>query len=326
MKCISCPVGKYGITKETEKCMACPSGKYSNVIGATECIAHPTPFPTAYPTSAPTAYPTASPTSTPTTQYPTQFPTPQPTVAVKTPSPTNFPTKAPTAFPTAANIPTASPTPMPTQSPTPIAAGEMDGLMNGSKDWMAATNCGRGTYGFMNIHTKAKFCIFCPAGKYKHHVSYVNCQKCPGGKYSTKGGTSCFKVPTPRPTPMPTPALTQCRNGKALVASGWWGAGAGNDHCNLCKCNAGKLSCTKKICGIPVQSAGKKPCKQTKCKFSNVHPCFHYVKDVMGKQVCQSKTLAHKAMLVSHHALETAGSNHVCGYDKHSEQCKCFCY
>jgi len=210
---------------------------------------------------------------------------------------------------------------------------EYQGILSSNTDWMAATNCEPGTYGFMNSGNNAKFCTYCPAGKYKNKMEWVNCKDCPSDHSSTQGSTKCYRTPTPAPTPMPTPRYSMCQNGDETVPSGWWGKGAGNNYCNLCKCNeasAPSLTCTQKVCGIPTDLGDKRECSHTTCSYSSTHPCYSIARnELTGVHTCQSKTLATPAMFVSHHTKEEHGANHDCHYEKHSETsgtCKCFCY
>lgn len=203
----------------------------------------------------------------------------------------------------------------------------MQGLLSGSQGWMAATNCEPGTYGFMNSNNGAKFCTYCPAGKYKTERDWVNCRDCAPEYSSIQGATKCYRTPTPMPTPMPTPAYTMCQNGDETVASGWWGKGAANNYCNLCKCHEGSLTCTQKVCGIPAATTTKRACTHTTCTFSDTHPCYSIVRnEATGAHTCQQQQLSTAALFVSHHTQEASGSNHECHHDKLTGECACLCY
>jgi hypothetical protein len=118
---------------------------------------------------------------------------------------------------------------------------------------------------------------------------------------------------TTYPTSAPTVGRGKCRNGKTHVVHTWHGAGDGNNYCNMCKCNNGRLSCTKRTCGKP---AGM-PSWTTKCKYTTCE----WTRAVVGK----TTAFAAKHVQVNHHHKE-GRQNHRCAYNPFMKDCNCYCW
>jgi len=117
---------------------------------------------------------------------------------------------------------------------------------------------------------------------------------------------SLTAAPSPAPTPLPTPQpMLSCLVGTEVKPSGWHGAGAGENYCNLCKCTNGQVSCQKKACAA--QAVGKQ-CSHLTC------------------QMVYSYKAQHKIMLVNHHHAEHHGSDHRCLNNASTGECTCNCF
>jgi len=113
-------------------------------------------------------------------------------------------------------------------------------------------------------------------------------------------------APTYAPTRRPTMfGSRECTNGANTVASGWHGAGAGEEYCNLCKCQDGVLTCQHRACGV---HALGEACSHVKCELK------------------YSWQAGHKLVQVTHHHLENRGAQHHCLSNAVTETCSCNCY
>jgi hypothetical protein len=149
--------------------------------------------------------------------------------------------------------------------------------------------CPQGKYAGDKVNT----CVRCETGTFQSEVGQYGCDSCPKGKHSSPDGTYCLQS-------------ANCYVGHELVALGWKGPGMGDNYCNLCSCQPGGLSCSRRVCDIKFAS-----CSHVKCQY---------------KEETRWDGSTVGTIQVHHHHSEAAGKNHHCQYQLFNDDCRCYCF
>lgn len=113
--------------------------------------------------------------------------------------------------------------------------------------------------------------------------------------------------------------LQSCMNGNDTVQSGWHGAGAGANYCNLCACNDGVLKCQKRDCGG--FDAGEQ-CQFITCTVAN--KAAHGDTHLTNLDADETYIKVHHSH--SEYGLEGKGTEHKCINNPYTGQCTCYCF